>query len=138
MFHAEYLTMTRRSGKWLLVVMLIAFAAALAIWLSRLSSGIALVTLVLLIAIGTILEPVAFWWDERVRSKREGSAPPGILKLVGARGVAATIFAPEGKVRIGIELWDAIGVGGQAIDAGETVVVRGVQDGKLLVDGAKR
>ena len=59
-------------------------------------------------------------------------------RLLGAPGIARTVLAPDGQVDVQGEAWRARAVEGEErIDAGEAVVVRGVDRYTLLVTRAR-
>lgn len=57
--------------------------------------------------------------------------------LAGLRGVARSTLAPEGRVWVRGELWQARLVGGGPVAEGAAVVVRGREDLVLLVDAER-
>jgi membrane protein implicated in regulation of membrane protease activity len=62
----------------------------------------------------------AFW----IRLSRRRRPTIGAEALVGAEGVATSDCRPEGRVRVGGELWRAVCLDG--VGAGEAVVVESV------------
>jgi membrane protein implicated in regulation of membrane protease activity len=69
---------------------------------------------------------VLMHWSRRRRT------PTGVEALIGETAVVATPCRPLGQVRIAGELWAARSE--SAADAGDEVVVRGVDGLTLLVD----
>ena len=62
-----------------------------------------------------------------------GRGGPG--DLIGARGIASQVLAPEGYVRVGAELWRARVPGGrESVPAGAAVRVRAVEGLTLVVE----
>jgi len=84
---------------------------------------------------GLILLMIALGEYSYVTTKLEKKAldkKPIILPDIGSRGKVTTPVSPRGYVRIGAELWKASSTD-SSIDAGEEVVVIGIQGMTLLV-----
>jgi len=110
-------------------------AAGVAVMLAWAAGLRTLETLVLLLVATTFADVVGIWLDERTEAKRTRGAPAGFVKLVGAEGILTAPCTPTGKVRIGLELWDAR-CGSEAVFVGQRVVVTDFDGGTLLVEPA--
>jgi membrane protein implicated in regulation of membrane protease activity len=109
-----------------------AAVAAILAWLAGLRT---LETLVLLLVATTFADVMGIWWDGRTEAKRTRGAPAGVVKLVGAEGILTAPCTPTGKVRIGLELWDAR-CGSNSASVGQRVVVTDFDGATLLVEPA--
>ncbi len=85
---------------------------------------------ILAVIIGGLLDIVESYFFMRWSRRRK--ATTGAETLVGQTAVASSALRPEGQVRIAGELWAARSSAGA--DAGDEVVVRGVEGLTLLVD----
>ena len=123
--------MNIRSRLWraLLLKGIAATAAAALAWAAGLRT---LETLVLLLAATTFADVLGIWWDGRTEAKRTRGAPAGVVKLVGAEGILTEPCSPTGKVRIGLELWDARS--GSPVSVGQRVVVMDFDGTTLVVE----
>lgn len=84
---------------------------------------------------GLILLMIALGEYSYVTTKLEKKAldkKPIILPDIGSRGKVTTPVSPRGYIRIGAELWKASSTD-SSIDAGEEVIVIGIQGMTLLV-----
>ena len=106
--------------------------AAIAAWAAGLRT---LDTLVLLFVATTLADVMAIWWDGRTAEKRTRGTPAGVVKLVGAEGILTAPCTPTGRVRIGLELWEAR-CGSGSVTVGQRVVVRDFDGGTLVVERA--
>jgi membrane protein implicated in regulation of membrane protease activity len=106
-----------------------ATAAATLAWAAGLST---LETLASLLAATTVADVIGIWWDDRTQAKRTRGAPAGVVKLVGAEGILTEPCSPTGKVRIGLELWDARS--GSPVSVGQRVVVLDFDGTTLVVE----
>ncbi len=89
--------------------------------------------------------PKGWVWDKMVVGSAIGGAAqiagvgPGeaheVVNLIGRRGVAVTVLRPSGQIEIGGRRFEAIVEVG-AVDAGDTVIVRGRTDFALIVERA--
>jgi membrane protein implicated in regulation of membrane protease activity len=74
-----------------------------------------------------------------LRSAYEGRVKSGSEALVGKKGIAQGDLAPEGYIRIHLELWRAVAEpGDQVIAAGTEVEVVGADGMKVFVRAAPR
>jgi membrane-bound ClpP family serine protease len=89
---------------------------------------------ILTFSAGAFAQVAGVWWDERAQAKRSRGIPAGLIKMVGAEGSIASPCSPLGKVRVGLELWDARSADGAPIGPGQRVVVREVADKTLIVE----
>jgi membrane protein implicated in regulation of membrane protease activity len=124
--------MNIRSRLWraLLIKGTAAGIAAMLAWAAGLRM---LETLVLLLVATTFADVMGIWWEGRAQAKRTRGAPAGVVKLVGAEGILTAPCTPTGKVRIGLELWDARS-GSHAVSVGQRVVVMDFDGNTLLVE----
>jgi membrane-bound ClpP family serine protease len=112
-------------------------AFALGDWLSQLSSTNQVAALLIILAATGVADAISAWEAERVRRKREAGIPAGLVKFIGASGVALTNCNPEGKIRIGYETWTAIALPSTYVKAGDKVIVNTVRKGKLIINLAE-
>ena len=70
------------------------------------------------------------------RAQRDQPVPPPIL--VGMTGMVSAALAPEGKVRVRGETWNARALDGSRIERGASVVVRGEDGATLGVERATK
>lgn len=54
--------------------------------------------------------------------------------MIGLTGRVTRPCAPDGKVAIRAEIWDAVSIDGDEIPAGETVIVRDIEEMRLVVE----
>jgi membrane-bound ClpP family serine protease len=120
----------------LLVSVIAIVAFALRDWWSSLSSTNQITVILILFALSGVADALSAWSAERLRRKREAGIPAGLVKVVGAGGVALTDCNPEGKVRIGYETWTAIAQSAESIKAGDRVIVSSIRNGKIMVSRA--
>jgi membrane protein implicated in regulation of membrane protease activity len=83
---------------------------------------------VFLLCLGLFVGEIVFW-SRRVRGIPKGV---GDETLVGRQATVLTVCRPDGQVRLGGEIWEARCA--QGADAGETVVVTGRDDLRLVVE----
>jgi membrane protein implicated in regulation of membrane protease activity len=72
-------------------------------------------------------------WEDELRH-REIRRISGTRAMIQKRGIVIKKCAPEGKVRIGNELWTALSIDGTEIDIGEHIFVRDITGMKLIVE----
>jgi len=129
------MNMQDRRWRWLFITAGAAGGAAILLWTARLHT---LEALVLVFVVTTLADAIGIWWEERAQAKRARGAPAGVVKLVGAEGVVTVPCAPAGRVRIGLELWDARCGGSAVVPAGQRVIVLDFDGGTLLVEPTPR
>lgn len=81
-----------------------------------------------LLCLGLFIGEIVFW------SRRARRIPKSVgdVTLVGRKATVVSACRPDGQVRVGGEIWKARCAGGA--DTGETVVVTGRDDLRLLVE----
>ena len=93
-----------------------------------------MIILVLALTAATVfLEVFATWWDNRHQQK---GVEQTSLEMVGKKGTVEEECIPEGIVRVGQEIWNAVSVDGECLKPGDRVVVKERQGLKLLVERA--
>lgn len=86
---------------------------------------------------GLVLKDLAFY--PLLRSVYETQVKFGSAALVGKKGIAQSDLAPEGYIRINLELWRAVAdSGGQIIVSGTEVEVMRAEGMKVFVRAASR
>lgn len=110
-------------------------AVAVAIWMFRLPQEQALVAT---LSAGVFAEIAGIWWEEHAQARQARGIPSGLLKMLDAEGYVAEVCAPLGKVRIGLEVWNARSACRDAIATGQRVVVRDIEGRTLVVEPVRR
>jgi membrane protein implicated in regulation of membrane protease activity len=80
---------------------------------------------------GLVLKDLAFY--PFLRSAYEGKVKSGSEALVGKKGIAQGDLAPEGYIRIHLELWRAVTESSQIIASGTEVEVVHAEGMKVVV-----
>lgn len=73
-------------------------------------------------------------WDELNNPCKIRRSSLGAEGMILKKGVVVKKCDPEGKVRIGNELWNAVSKDGAWIDIEENIIVRDIKDMKLIVE----
>ena len=73
-------------------------------------------------------------WDELYKPREIRHSNLGVEGMLLKKGVVIKKCDPEGKVRIGNELWNAVASDGTEIDIGENIIVRDVKEMRLIVE----
>jgi membrane protein implicated in regulation of membrane protease activity len=73
-------------------------------------------------------------WDELYNPRGIRHSNLGVEDMILKRGVVIKTCNPEGKVRIGNEIWNAVARDETEIDIGENIIVRDVKGMKLFVE----
>ena len=85
---------------------------------------------------GLVVKDLVFY--PFLRSAYEGKVKSGSDALVGRKGIAQNDLAPEGYIRINLELWRAVAESpGQVIASGTEVEVVSAQGMKVIVRAAR-
>jgi membrane protein implicated in regulation of membrane protease activity len=78
-----------------------------------------------------ILEILAVWWESRtIRSAHTDS----YYEMVGKRGTVAKECSPDGTVKIGQEIWNAVSNNKAILKPGDVVTVKDRQGLRLYVE----
>ena len=80
------------------------------------------------------IEIFGAWSVHRSTRRARGETPSGGERMLGARGTAVVDCAPMGRVRVGLETWNAICEGEGRIARGDLVRVRKVDGNRLVVE----
>jgi membrane protein implicated in regulation of membrane protease activity len=73
-------------------------------------------------------------WDKLYKPREIRHSNLGVEGMILKKGVVIKKCNPEGKVRIGNELWNAVARDETEIDIGENIIVRDVKGMKLFVE----
>jgi len=73
-------------------------------------------------------------WDKLYCPSEIRQSSLGAEGMILKKGVVVKKCDPEGKVRIGGELWNAVSNDEPEIDVGEDIVVRDIKDMKLIIE----
>ena len=87
----------------------------------------------LLGAVGVL---IIAWSSHRAVQARRGNLSSGQERLIGAIGCVAVDCAPRGKVRLGLETWDATARPGHSLSMGERVRIVSVEGRTVMVESA--
>ena len=106
-------------------------AALVVIWrwgLPQLGIQLPLSVLIIVMVIWVVGATTTYWIGTRALSQQ---AVIGLTTMIGSRGKAVNLLAPEGQVIIKGELWEAASID-KKVNSGEVVTVIG-QDGLKLI-----
>jgi membrane-bound serine protease (ClpP class) len=106
-------------------------AALVVIWrwgLPQLGIQLPLSILIVVMVIWVVGAMATYWIGTRALGRQ---AVIGLTTMIGSRGKAVSLLAPEGQVIIKGELWEAASID-KKVDSGEVVTVIG-QDGLKLI-----
>jgi len=77
------------------------------------------------------------WLSHREVQAKRGGLDSGQEKLLGAIGTVTEDCKPSGRIRVGMEIWDAVASPGAGFRKGERVRIASVKDGFQVVERAR-